>query len=304
MGEQTKIEWCDSTANLWRGCTKVSDGCDHCYAENMFGTEGTRFKNTEWGPKGQRIRIKQGWNDIRKWDARAKKNGGIDPDLGRRRRVFINSLSDIFDIHTSIGAMHHEFWQLVRECKNLIFILVTKRPINFRKLIPHFWNEICGRICILLSVEDQQNAGTRLRHMYESLTYIQPPAVLGLSYEPALEPIDLTWIEVRRVGSAAIIIDALRGRARREGDDWEWSAGQAVEMPNMPTMKLLPVSWIIMGGESGRHYRPMDLDWAADTRDAVARAGGAFFFKQVAGKGDIPHHLMVREFPKQFGEVT
>ncbi len=33
MGETTNIEWCDSTANLWIGCTKVSPGCDNCYAE-------------------------------------------------------------------------------------------------------------------------------------------------------------------------------------------------------------------------------------------------------------------------------
>jgi protein gp37 len=46
MGEKTSIGWTDSTFNPWIGCTNVSPGCDHCYAEAL----SARFKLTEWGP--------------------------------------------------------------------------------------------------------------------------------------------------------------------------------------------------------------------------------------------------------------
>jgi hypothetical protein len=46
MGEKTSIDWTDSTLNPWIGCTNVSPGCDHCYAEAL----SARFKLAEWGP--------------------------------------------------------------------------------------------------------------------------------------------------------------------------------------------------------------------------------------------------------------
>lgn len=46
MAETSAIEWCDATVNFWWGCTKVSPGCDHCYAESWNAFRGTG----EWGP--------------------------------------------------------------------------------------------------------------------------------------------------------------------------------------------------------------------------------------------------------------
>lgn len=55
--------------------------------------------------------------------------------------------------------------------------------------------------------------------------------------------------------------------------------------------------WIIQGGESGPEHRDMPLGWARDLRDSCARLGIAYFFKQTAGKGDIPVDLQIRQFP-------
>jgi protein gp37 len=52
MGEKTGIGWTDSTFNPWIGCTNVSPGCDHCYAEAL----SARFKLTEWGPASAPVR--------------------------------------------------------------------------------------------------------------------------------------------------------------------------------------------------------------------------------------------------------
>lgn len=48
MGENSKIEWTDHTFNPWIGCTKVSDGCKHCYAEQMMDKH---WKKVQWGPQ-------------------------------------------------------------------------------------------------------------------------------------------------------------------------------------------------------------------------------------------------------------
>lgn len=56
--------------------------------------------------------------------------------------------------------------------------------------------------------------------------------------------------------------------------------------------------WVIVGGESGKGHRDMPLDWARTIRDTCERIGAAFFFKQTAGKGEIPADLQIRQFPK------
>ncbi len=53
MGRNTAIEWCDATFNPWIGCTKVSAGCQHCYAEELMSK---RFGEVQWGPAGTRKR--------------------------------------------------------------------------------------------------------------------------------------------------------------------------------------------------------------------------------------------------------
>lgn len=53
MAEKTKIEWCDATVSFWWGCTKVSPGCDHCYAESWNAFRG----NGEWGPEATAVEV-------------------------------------------------------------------------------------------------------------------------------------------------------------------------------------------------------------------------------------------------------
>lgn len=56
--------------------------------------------------------------------------------------------------------------------------------------------------------------------------------------------------------------------------------------------------WVIVGGESGPGYRPMDPDWARSIRDQCRKAGVPFFMKQMAGKKPIPKDLQIREWPQ------
>lgn len=263
MAEETGIAWCDSTANLWIGCTKVSGACDDCYAEDLMGTEGSRLKKVEWGPKGARLRCAQGWKDLAKWQRAAAKNGGIDPKLGRRRFVFINSLSDFFDNHRTV-IWRPEAWALFRECTHLVLILVTKRPQLIRRELPDFWPEIAGRVYIITTTEDQPNANMRVPALLEAFEGIPEPAVMGVSIEPMLGKIDFNALAIGPEN-----LNALTGLR-------ENPFGAVVTRRWGSKLK-----WVIVGGESGeKTRRPMMPAWVDALQAQCAAAGTAFFFKQ------------------------
>lgn len=262
MAEVTGISWCDSTANFWIGCQKVSAACDHCYAEDLMGTDGSRFRRVGWGPHADRMRVKQGWNDVAKWQRAAAANGGVDPVLGRRRRVFVNSLSDFFDNHRSV-VWRDEAWDLIRQSPGLIFILLTKRPQNIARMIPAFWEEIAERVWLMTTVENQEEADRRIPALLESCDGRAWPAVLGLSCEPLLGPVDL----VESLGF--------------------WEPGEQIRTPDggsFTTESPRPpeplIDWVITGGESGEHARPWNPRWATDLQQQCAAAGVAFHHKQ------------------------
>lgn len=192
MAKTTGISWADSTANFWMGCTKVSPACDHCYAERDWDL---RKHRVTWGPKGDRSYVKAGWDLVRRFDRAARGNGGVDPELGRRRRIFINSLSDIGDNHPSI-LWHREAFELCYANTAVDLLFVTKRPKALLGLIrrhaPH-WLEPNGwpaHVWVYVTVEDQ----TRAYERRDALRAI-PAAVRGVSYEPALGPVDWTGWE-------------------------------------------------------------------------------------------------------------
>ncbi len=125
MAENSGIEWTHHTFNPWIGCTKVSAACDHCYAEawdNRF-TNGSR-----WGAKADRTRTKT-WGNPIKWQKQAKSEG-------KRYRVFVASLADVFDNHKSIQPeWRHELWCLIKQGPDLDFLMLTKRPQNIKKFL-------------------------------------------------------------------------------------------------------------------------------------------------------------------------
>lgn len=142
MAQDSKIEWCDHTQNLWHGCTHVHEGCDHCYAEVL----SHRWGNDVWGNDKPRKSILSAFDDLNKYQNKAKKAGQI-------HRVFVGSMMDIFEkpmpmvdakgVELAINT--HEkriiFFNQIREgfYPNLLFLLLTKRPSNINKYIPQSW---------------------------------------------------------------------------------------------------------------------------------------------------------------------
>lgn len=266
MADSTNIEWADSTANLWIGCTKVSPGCDNCYAAADWQDRKNRVL---WGPHGDRSYCKAGWALIKKMQARAARNGGVDPDLGRKRRIFVNSLSDFFDNHRSI-IWRADAFDTFEASPDVILILITKRPGNVMKMVPPHWLEPGGwpaHVWLGVSVEDQAAANQRIPDLLAT-----PAAVRFLSCEPLLGPVDLGGqvTPALSVFSGYDWYEPLEGRAYIHDEDDHL----------IQTDTIGKIEWVIAGGESGPGARPMHPDWVRALRDQCRDAGTAFFFKQ------------------------
>jgi protein gp37 len=179
MADQTKIEWTTSTFNPWIGCTNVSPGCDHCYAE----TQNEFRKWTQWGPHGERRRTSSAnWQKPLQWQRGAD---AFYKQWGHRQRVFCASLADVFDNQAPQG-WRDDLWKLIRDTPDLDWQLLTKRPQNIRKMLPSDWGKGYRNVWLGISAEDQEHWNQR----WPVLADI-PAKIRFLSYEPALGPLDL-----------------------------------------------------------------------------------------------------------------
>jgi protein gp37 len=180
MGENSKIEWTDHTFNPWMGCTKVSPGCDHCYAEAMMDL---RYGRVTWGPHGDRKRTSpEYWKMPLKWNSHAKR---FKREHGHKPRVFCASLADVFDNQVP-RAWREELFALIKSCRRLDWLLLTKRPQNISKMLPSDWNDGYPNVWLGISAENQLRFDSRWKH----LTKI-PALIKFVSYEPALGPLRL-----------------------------------------------------------------------------------------------------------------
>ena len=174
MAENTGIGWTDHTYNPWIGCTKISEECLNCYAEVIWDK---RRHRVEWGGPRSRTKTQE---DVPGWDKKAVK-------AGERRRVFCASHADVFDNHRSIAPEWRiDLWTLIDRCRNLDWLLLTKRPQNFHKMLPPNWGEGWSHVWLGVTAGDQREAERRLPLL------LRVPAVVHFaSVEPQLELVDL-----------------------------------------------------------------------------------------------------------------
>ena len=151
MAEVSKIEWCDSTFNPVIGCQHISAGCDHCYAENL-----SRFRGwADWGPHAQRKRTSNdSWSQPYKW----QRNAAIFQFKHKRRqRVFCASLSDWLDNQWE-PDWRAQLCRMIEDTPDLNWLMLTKRPQNFRKLAPAAWLKACPKnVWFGTTTEDTKN---------------------------------------------------------------------------------------------------------------------------------------------------
>jgi protein gp37 len=232
MGQKTRIEWTDATWNPVTGCTKVSSGCDHCYAATLAHRRLSEVYRSR-PPVCDTPENRADPFAVRLWPERL-----TQPTKWRQPcMVFVNSMSDLFHVDIPEHYVRSAFEVMLRVDRH-VYQVLTKRPsraVRFWRRNQDLFNgrSIPEHIWMGTSVEDEA-VGYRIRQLREI-----PAHVRFLSCEP--------------------LLGAMR-------------------------LRLDGVAWVIVGGESGGGFRPLNMEWARDIRDQCVAAGVAFFFKQVGGR--------------------
>jgi protein gp37 len=301
MSKKTKIEWCDHTFNPVRGCTKVSPGCEHCYAAR----EAVRFPGMRgiWGNAGTRIAaVPDAWKEPRRWDRRSVESW--------RPRVFCASLADVFEdwkgdlrfpaefspqgwvtarwdgsqmvrelddaaereglARATMDNLRTELFRLIEETPGLDWLLLTKRPQNVMRMVPEFWRGCFpANVWMGTTVEDQARADERIPELLRI-----PARVRFLSCEPLLGPVDLNSNlgGTRWMGGQRGCTGMHRGKGAPD-------CPRELHHHHDERCKR-GIEWVICGGESGPHARPMHPEWARSLRDQCYGNSVPFFFKQ------------------------
>jgi protein gp37 len=238
----TKIEWADDTLNPWWGCSKVSEACANCYAETL---DRRLYSGANWGMDSpRRIRVEAAIQELLRIERRGQKEG-------KPRRIFIASMSDIFERRPDLDEPRKIFWDaLHRLGPGAIPMILTKRPDHMAEYAKQYgWPERAwaGTTC-----ETQRWADERIPYLLQV-----PARVRFVSCEPLLGPLDMFAF--------------LRGPLRDE----------CLGILERNTEHSTPgLNWIIVGAESGVNARPMHPDWARSLRDQCQAAKIAFHFKQ------------------------
>jgi protein gp37 len=288
----TTIEWTEATWNPTTGCDQVSPGCDHCYAltlaKRLKGMGSAKYQRD-----GDPRTSGPGFGITEHPDA-------LDVPLRWRkpRRVFVNSMSDLFHDGISDEFIERVFASMAMARQHTYQVL-TKRHGRMRSLLnsPTFQRDVRLRVehhdevytrtianwplpnvWLGVTVENQKWAGIRIPALLDT-----PAAVRFLSCEPLLGPLSLyEHLQLKPVYNPEPGID----------------------------IGFTGVEWVICGGESGPGARSMSLSWARTIVTQCQDAGVPVFVKQLGSRwaaehgggkgGDIsqwPADLRVREYP-------
>lgn len=175
MGKDSSIEWTDHTFNPWWGCEKVSPACDRCYAE----TFSKRTGNAVWGKDApRRFFGDKHWNEPLKWEKLAAA-------AGKPALVFCASMADVLEDRKDLEPHRARLWSLIEATPHLRWLLLTKRPENYGKMLPDKWlAHMPANIWAGATAEND-------RRFHERMFYLAdlPAAVRWISYEPALEDV-------------------------------------------------------------------------------------------------------------------
>jgi protein gp37 len=267
----TNIEWSNKVWNPTTGCSRVSAGCDNCYAMHF----ARRFDGEGKGYDGTTRRTSRGtdWSGVvHQHEDRLE----VPLKWRKPQRVFVDSMSDLFHPAVPVEFVDKVF-AVMALARQHTFMVLTKRPERMSAYLSQedtkgrilliagllLMNEkihaaYCGKLAGKLgvwplpnvwlgtSVENQEAADKRIPHLLET-----PAAVRFLSCEPLLGPVEFSDVTKRSDAVSRLGRNALSG-----------------------------IHWVIAGGESGHGARPMHPNWARSLRDQCSSAGVPFFFKQ------------------------
>ena len=306
MSAGTHIEWTDASWPVIRGCTKVSPGCDNCWAirdAHLHGGGSSRIPSEDevdaaepeaWGRLNGRRKAAAHFAGLTKiTNGRPNWTGAVRVDQSilswpfkwsEPRRIFVASSGDLFHESLTDGDLAKVFGAMIVAPQHT-YQLLTKRAERIQEYFRSCRFVPPANWWLGVSVENQATADERIPWLLKT-----PAAVRWVSYEPALGPVDFQG----------------HGRAWLQSwtDNKDWSA----------------LDWIVVGGESGPCARPFDLAWARNTIAQCRAAGVPCFVKQIGTRpfeqteaaefqwkpkdrkgGDMsewPEDLRVREYPR------
>jgi protein gp37 len=276
MSDDTGISWTNATWNPIRGCTRVSEGCRHCYAERV----AARFSGPGQPYEGLAVRKLRVISDDdqrveARWtgDVRFVAEHLADPLRWKKpRRIFVNSMSDLFHERLTNEQIAAVFGVMAAAGSHT-FQVLTKRAARMRE-----WFAWAG---------DHGASGARSACRASAALY------LGASPEPPgadTWPLPNVWLGVSAENQAAAderIPDLLATPAAVRWVSAEPLLGPVDLASASPNARSLAqdLDWIVAGCESGPGARPADVEWFRSLRDQCATAGVAFFLKQAARRG-------------------
>lgn len=257
----TKIEWTQETWNPVTGCTPISPGCAHCYAERMARRLAGRYGYPEAPHHFDVTLHPERLDQPLRWK--------------KPRMIFVCSMGDLF--HEDVpDDFILQVWQVMFKARRHTFQVLTKRPGRMLAVVSEFENLLREKPVILPNVwlgvtaENQEQADKRIPILLQT-----PAAVRFVSVEPMLGAVD---IERYLLKPSSCSNCGAELPLRRK------TVGPVQPCPNCDQYMYefkRGIHLVIVGGESGPRARPMHPDWARLLRDQCQAAGVPFFMKQM-----------------------
>jgi protein gp37 len=312
MAMGSKIEWTDATWSPTTGCDKVSPGCDNCYALTM----AKRLKSmgqTKYQTDGDPRTSGPGFGLAVHHDALS-----LPLRWHKPRRIFVNSMSDLFHDKVPDGFIAH-VWSVMARCPQHTFQILTKRHARMRSWVRR-WSDRTADVEVATAGGElppmprgpqavretyPSGRGQLFADMLGSMGAPPPGAAYplydwaeGQLWWPAVLPNVWLGVSVENQRWADIRIPALLDTPAAvrwvsaepllgplDMDRWlhdprcPWMAKSTCTCA--PTGRRL--DWVVSGGESGPRWRWADPDWFRLIRDQCRNAPTAYLHKQNGG---------------------
>lgn len=314
MGDKSKIEWTDATWNPIRGCSRVSEGCRHCYAERVAARfsgpgqayeglaqlvtigKGTPYERSEAHWTGKIALVEEHLADPLKWRT--------------PRLIFVNSMSDLF--HDDVpDAWIAKILGIMAMAHRHTFQVLTKRPERMARFLSslgvtpaevaekicelaagaegydgfgdeaeaHIFNALTGALGV--TAEHDWNVYWPLRHVHWGVSVEDQKSANARIPHLVQTPAAVLWISLEPM-LGGVELTNLNVPEFGTALGLDALRGKYIHRDDnyVTTNSLGKLAWVVVGGESGPGARPMHPDWARRVRDDCAAAKVPFFFKQ------------------------
>lgn len=249
----SKIEWTDESWNPITGCSKISEGCQKCYAERF----AKRLKGRYGYPKDDPFK-----------PGVCHPNQLSKPILWKKpRRIFVCSMGDLFHNKVEIANRCRVLTIAEHHAPQHTYLFLTKRPEIMAEVMKFYFNNrpIPKNWWLGVTAENQKRADERIPILLQI-----PAAIRFVSIEPMLGPVDIEFFKCPSCGKI------FNWNLSKKTTRLQCDCGTSDNYYEID--KIMP-EWVICGGEKGPGARHMHRKWAYDLRDQCDGANIPFFFK-------------------------